>query len=140
MRHAITAALLLFAACASTTAPRFLSMRASEVRAMGQHMGAAGTHFIRVRIQNVSAEQVVIHTVRVEASGPDLDSEPGMDVFDQTINPGETVPFDLVLTVTSRNRAVLDQPLESVAVTIGYIAGQQDMVDSGTYSLNHEVN
>ena len=142
MRHTTAAAFLLFAACASTTAPRFLSTRASEVVAMGQRMGgAAGTHFIRVRIHNISTEPVLIHSVRVEASGSDLDSEPGSDVFDQTINPGETVPFDVVVTVTSRSRSpALDQELTSVSVTIGYVVGQQDLVDSGTYSLSREIS
>jgi hypothetical protein len=103
-------------------------------------MGAGGTHVIRVRIHNVSAEPVLINSVRVEASGPDLDSQPGSDTFDQTIMPDETVPFDLVVNVTSRSRTTLDQGLSSVSVTIGYVAGQQDLIDSGTYSVSRELS
>ena len=131
---------LLLAGCATATVPHRLSTTANEVVAMGQHHGAGGTHFIRVRIHNISMEPVVIASVRVEADGPDLESDPGPDTFDQTIMPGETVPFDLVVTVSSRNRQALDHELTSVAVTTTYFAGQVQMVDSGTYSLGREMS
>ena len=135
------AAFLLLAGCASASGPQRLSTRVNEVMGVGQQrMGVAGTHFIRVRIHNVSAEPVVIHSVRVDASGPDVDSEPDTETFDQTIMPDETLPFDLVVTVSSRTRTAVNQQLNSVSVTIAYVAGQQDMTDSGNYSLGREMS
>jgi len=139
--HRAAIALLILAACASGRSGHRTSTWVNEVLPDGMpHPAVIGPHYLRIHLQNLSHEPILVQSIHVEAAGQDLDSDQDTVPFNQTVEPGQTASFDMYLTVSTRAAAAHSGILSEVTLTIGgkTSEGSDIIIDSGRYFIGRE--
>lgn len=141
MRKGILALLLLAVGCASAPSAHHVDVRVTELRQPGQPTMSMGTHFYRIRVRNAGTEPFTVTGISVQPGGmTEADVENSSQRFNDLVNPGETVPFDMIVTVqVSRALMGSQGTIDSLRVVIMGEGPNGSFYETGDYSIGVDL-
>ena len=111
---------------------------------MGMDNPLAGTHFFRVRITNDGTTPFTVNGITLQLSGgSEIEIMNGSQNFNDTIGPGETLPFDMTVDVQvprAPGGNMLTGSINSIRVVVSATSSEGgSFFESGDYQVGAEL-
>ena len=98
-----------------------------------------GPHYLRIRVDNQSEQNVTIHSVKLDPDARETYTDDLSQSIEKTIPPGGFDMFDVILNVYADRHAMpSDRALDYVKIMMSCSNDTTDFVDSGSHAVSHQ--